>query len=314
MKKIAIPAIAFAIAVMSIGAASAADVKKGKRVFAKCKACHVVNKEKNKATGDAEDAVSKTTGEVIGKLKTTAALDSSVTGEPLEMFDQSLASIGAAMDKNLDDAQKGHFDDVLDKVVDPGKGPLTADQMMCSTAVTLISLHGMKRKYKTEAALTTAFTNLEAAAGKSAFKKLFGKGILPIFKISNAQALAVLSKFGITMSAGDFFGGGDASQFADVMKSIGEPGVPNMSVIAQTLQDNNVVQYNVPAVVYAINGLILNGTTPKNLASLVHAIDDRDMIRLAALFLGKTPDQIKPIEIRAVPPGAKEVEILKDTA
>ena len=41
--------IAVLLAVMSVsGSAHAADIKAGEKVFKKCKACHVVDKEKNK--------------------------------------------------------------------------------------------------------------------------------------------------------------------------------------------------------------------------------------------------------------------------
>lgn len=76
MKKIAIPAIAFAIAVMSIGAASAADVKKGKRVFAKCKACHLVNKEKNKVGPHLVGIIGRKAGAVEGYKYSKAMLNS----------------------------------------------------------------------------------------------------------------------------------------------------------------------------------------------------------------------------------------------
>lgn len=68
MKNLSISALALALAValLSAGHASAADVKKGKRVFAKCKACHVVNKEKNKIGPHLVGIIGRAAGSVDG--------------------------------------------------------------------------------------------------------------------------------------------------------------------------------------------------------------------------------------------------------
>jgi cytochrome c len=66
MKNFSISALALAVALLSAGHASAADVKKGKRVFAKCKACHVVNKEKNKIGPHLVGIIGRAAGSVDG--------------------------------------------------------------------------------------------------------------------------------------------------------------------------------------------------------------------------------------------------------
>lgn len=48
MKTISIAAAAFVAIAMAAGSAGAADVKKGKRVFNKCKACHSLKEGKKK--------------------------------------------------------------------------------------------------------------------------------------------------------------------------------------------------------------------------------------------------------------------------
>ncbi len=51
---------------VKVAAASTGDVKKGKKVFKKCKACHVVNKEKNRVGPHLVNIVGRTAGSVEG--------------------------------------------------------------------------------------------------------------------------------------------------------------------------------------------------------------------------------------------------------
>lgn len=66
--KLSAIAIAFAVAfaVGSTGTAMAGDVKAGAKVFKKCKACHVVDKEKNKTGPHLVNLFGRTAGSLEG--------------------------------------------------------------------------------------------------------------------------------------------------------------------------------------------------------------------------------------------------------
>ena len=58
--------------------AHAADLKKGKKVFNKCKACHVVNKEKNKVGPHLVGIFGRKAGAVEGFKYSKAMKDSGI--------------------------------------------------------------------------------------------------------------------------------------------------------------------------------------------------------------------------------------------
>ena len=67
MRKYRLPVVIAAIAMsLTFSAADAADVKKGKKVFKKCKACHYVDQEKNKSGPHLVNIVGRAAGAVDG--------------------------------------------------------------------------------------------------------------------------------------------------------------------------------------------------------------------------------------------------------
>ncbi len=77
MKKTALAMIA-TIALAMGGAADAQDLKKGKRVFNKCKACHVIDKEKNKVGPHLVGIMGRTAGSVEGFKYSKAMKESGI--------------------------------------------------------------------------------------------------------------------------------------------------------------------------------------------------------------------------------------------
>lgn len=66
--------LALVLAVLSAGGASAADVKKGKKVFNKCKACHYVNKDKHKLGPSLKGVFGRKAGTAEGFKKYSKAM------------------------------------------------------------------------------------------------------------------------------------------------------------------------------------------------------------------------------------------------
>ncbi len=79
MKKFSIATAAFVAIAMSSGAAGAADAKKGKKVFAKCKACHALEAGKNKVGPSLHGLIGRKAASVEGFKYSKAMKESGLT-------------------------------------------------------------------------------------------------------------------------------------------------------------------------------------------------------------------------------------------
>jgi hypothetical protein len=271
-----------------------------------------LEKERKETSNKADESVKKTTDEVMADIDGLAKLEDGVEGKPKEAYDETLAAISTAVKENLDDDQKSNFAKGFDKVQDPSKGAMDSDELMATSAVSFIALDAIKAAHPSKAALEDYFTNLQKAAEKSPLSKIFPNDLKQIFKLDKSDGLKILGKFGVGLSMGDLGGAalaavtgqeadavfsGEAGDFVETMKGIKEPGVPNIDAISQTMKEKGIITKNIPAVVKAINKLMIEGASPGNLANLVHEIDADDLIHIAALFLGKSDASIKRIKI-----------------